>query len=150
MKSTSEKKIIGTYRADRDTEHEVNTNVIESVPKPPKSLKTEGKTLWREVCEMLLQAKLLDRVGLHMIQIYCESYDQFNELSAIIQKEGLFIDDKRGSKKRNPALLLRNQVFNRMNVIGVQFGFTPIARSKIGVKYQSINKPKRRAKISLR
>ena len=60
--------------------------------------------LWKEVCTMLLQAKLLDRIGLHWIEIYCQSYDQYNELTGLINMEGHFVSDNRGSEKASPVV----------------------------------------------
>ena len=65
-----------------------------SLPTPPKSLKAQGKKLWKRVQE----AFELEDYQLETLRLVCECLDRIEECRQVIKKEGLMIHGRFGSK----------------------------------------------------
>ncbi len=68
-------------------------------PQPPKHLSRESKSWWREV----VSDYDLERHHLKLLQAAAECWDRTAEARALIQRDGVVIEDRFGQKKPHPA-----------------------------------------------
>jgi len=70
---------------------------------PPKSLGPESKKLWTAIVR---EYRIDDPAGLVTLQVACQAYDRFLEAQAILDKEGLVVEDRTGKPKQHPATFI--------------------------------------------
>lgn len=76
---------------------------------PPKGLKKQGKTLWKDV----VNGWEIQPEQAVLLQDLCESQDRITELSGILREQGQIIKDRFGVAKPHPAtLILKGEIGN--------------------------------------
>lgn len=72
---------------------------------PPENVKSDPVALakWREVIEQHAELSNEDATAL---SFFCLLWSDYLALRAQVKKEGVVIKDKKGSTKRNPAMLI--------------------------------------------
>lgn len=101
-------------------------------PKMPRGkLNAEGKKLWREVAPKLAELGLLTEVDMAALEMACNHYGLAREAMALIERMGLFVKDRDGQPRKNPALQLYRDNSQAFKQYLVEFGMTPSSRSRI-------------------
>ena len=123
----------------------LNTNepkpeLFSTVPDPPKILGRIGKTEWKRLATELCRLRLLSVLDLTMLEVYCESYEQYRQAEKALadhfkehKKYTVLYTNKAGHENEIPhsALRVRRDALDQMRSIGTEFGFTPSSRSRL-------------------
>lgn len=134
---TKTKKLRGTFRDDRDgAKMDVVPIAINAIQKlePPKNFDAPQKKLWKEIIQMLGQVGLLQIIGLHTINMYCEQFKFYSRAAKQIDELGptVVTDTKYGPViKKNPAYEALMNSYTILADISKQFGFSPLSQSRI-------------------
>ncbi|HNR09007.1 MAG TPA: phage terminase small subunit P27 family [Saprospiraceae bacterium] len=127
------KVLRGTYRKDRDGKG-LKVPPGQEIPEPPDRFNKDQKALWQTVCTTLRSVDLLQPVGIPLLIIYCDQSRLYQEAFDEVKRSGMITTTvtKYGTvMKKNPALEVMNGAIKIMLAISDQFGFTPLAQSKI-------------------
>lgn len=138
------KVIRGTFRKDRNPEHEMEPSKVPEVPKPPSYLGKYAKKLWKQLAPELYDAGILTVVDLPALEMCCDAYGQFRELRDAIHRP---LDPDTGKKgKRTLAEYMLGQnsqtmpeytnmksAFQTFKSYLTEFGFTPASRNRIEI-----------------
>lgn len=136
-KPTKLKKLIGTFREDRDG---AKMDVIPlpasqiSKLKPPANFNAEQKQLWTEIIQTLGHVGLLQNIGIHQVTEYCIHFKLYHRALIDIDKKGhnITYDTKHGEiTKKNPSYEGAMNSKSIMQGIADRFGFSPLSQSKI-------------------
>lgn len=72
-----------------------------SVTKAPKHLSPEAKKWWQRIMETY---DISDDGGQWILQTACEAYQRMSECKAILDRDGLTVEDRHGQKKPHPLI----------------------------------------------
>ena len=134
---TAAKVLKGTFRRDRANPRE---------PQPPTGrmcepdwLKGQGLWMWRQLAQLLgpKEMRVLSRADRHALMLLCDSYREYREARATVEKEGQILDveNKYGSVKVvHPAVKIASDAWRRVRLMLVEFGLTPSARAKVNTE----------------
>lgn len=142
MKPQEIHKQEGTYRADRDLNKDVVFDKIESIS-APAIIKGEAKKAFDIlVNELGLNGYgLLTTLDATAIILLADAYGEYLNVSKIIAKEGVTIEDYNNRKvivqKAHPLLGYKRQLFRDITAMLKEFGCTPASRSKVEFKPSS-------------
>ncbi len=108
------------------------------LPKPPEHMHQMGKELWNEVVPELCRVRLLTRLDLPLLELFCESYAKFRQADEFIREHGeqFAVTNQRGEiqvVRENPAVSIRRNCVAAMNKIGQELGLSPASRSRFVV-----------------
>lgn len=109
---------------------------------PPKWLKGEALTIWKEYAPDLIDKKVLTAWDIEEFATWCswaeahrESVKQIRRLGELIEtpvmnRDGVKVGDK---IDRNPACITRREASDQMLRYGARFGLTPSDRTAIKI-----------------
>lgn len=100
------------------------------VPEPPVWLDGEALAEWHRVVPELARLELLKPEDTAALVVYCEAWAEFVDATAVIAREGMFIEAKQGML-RHPAVAIRGEAAKRLVQVGQMFGLTPVAEQKL-------------------
>jgi len=106
---------------------------IVDAPPPPKHLPKEVHTEWNIVTTDLAGRKLLAESTLGVIETYCFARYQILECQKAIQQLGLFVRNKDGVPKPNPANSTLQKAQEMVARLAVELGLTPSSRARKGL-----------------
>lgn len=120
-------------------------------PDPPPHLSPEALKEWERICVGLFHMKLLAEVDGAALAAYCTSYGLWENAWKILNKleeeeapyGGMMIITPNGTVMQNPLIGIANKAARDMMRYCVEFGMTPAARARMGVRPE----PKRRSKF---
>lgn len=130
------KKLNGTYRADRDTNKDVNFEGVESM-KTPTFLSKESKKNFKLLVEELgiKGYNLISTLDGPALTLLADAYGEYIEVSKQLEEEGLIIEDYNNRaklvKKMNPLASHKRMLFNDISRMLKEFGMTPSSRNKV-------------------
>lgn len=123
--------------------------------KPPKWLGDLAKKEFRFIVAQADSIDLLNNLDLHVLAIYCDTYEKYVDCSQIIQRDGLMTDQgynketerelRRHGKLveaertkdyglgQHPLLIRQKDLFNTLKSLQSELGLTPVARAKIAM-----------------
>jgi P27 family predicted phage terminase small subunit len=102
---------------------------LRHVPAAPKWLPSHGKTEWRRVLPVLVNAQKISEHELQTVEAYCIATARIREAEAIIQAEGLTFMSPAGPK-RHPATVLLKDSMEGARRLADALGLTPASRTK--------------------
>jgi len=141
-KPRNQKLVQGTFRKDRNPEHEPVITLVDEIRKPPAYLGKYGKRLWQEIATELINSGLLTEVDWPLFEMCCQTYQQYRESIDDIyngedelgrkKKRGLkeYFKEKGSFSSATEFRALRNAKEEFLRYAG-QLGLTPVARNKI-------------------
>lgn len=106
---------------------------IVDAPVAPKHLPKEVHTEWNIVTSDLASRKLLTESMLGVVETYCFARYQILECQKAIQQLGLFVRNKDGVPKPNPANSTLQKAQEMVARLAVELGLTPSSRSRKGL-----------------
>lgn len=133
--------------------------------KPPKWLGELAKKEFRYIVNQTDSIDLLNNLDVHVLAIYCDTYEKYIECSRIIQEDGLITEKgytkksertlKYGEKGRpaevessfeysvgqHPLLIRQKDLFNTLKSLQSDLGLTPSSRAKIAMDKAYENLP---------
>jgi P27 family predicted phage terminase small subunit len=127
----------GTLEKSRLLNNEYSPEVLNIAPEPT-FLTTEYELQeYNSVTTQLIKDGLISKIDTSLIEAYCVEMAKYRQAKEIITKEGAVSVGKFGTFV-NPWHLIMERSLDRALKIGVMFGLTPSARTKV-----SANKPKK-------
>lgn len=130
------KKMKGTNQVCRTREEGVYERITK-VSLPKELISKRAKRIYKERCQMLINQKVLQEPDLAMLAAYANTYDQY-----MVCLESWNIDPRPLVGKMtaygimmipNPVIKMQSSLLNTLNMIGLQFGFSPIARASMKI-----------------
>ncbi len=109
------------------------------LPEPPKHLRKIAKELWNELTPELCRRRLLTKLDLRLLELYCEEYAEFRAACAFIEERGAYfgMKNEKGEvydPRQYPAVAQRTNAIAMMNELGRELGLSPAARTRIHVE----------------
>lgn len=146
-KVTTQTKIIrGTFRKDRHGNKLLVPNE-KTLPLPPKGkFRKETEAHWMTVVKTLQSQKILQSIGLRLLTSYFEQVELYEDALDDVKENGRVIEylsPRNGPQIReNPNVKIANEALKAMILLSNQFGFTPLAQTKINTNLSSSDKGK--------
>ena len=104
-----------------------------TAPTCPSWLAPEAKAEWKRVAPELERLGLLTALDRAAFSCYCQSWAAVRAYSKIVLEEGSVVEGRQGSQKKHPLLASLNQAADAVRGWGVEFGLTPLSRSRMSV-----------------
>ncbi len=129
-KPTTLKKLAGN--PGRRPLNEIEPKPGPADPKMPRGmLPKEGQRLWKSLAGPLTQMGVLTEVDLPAFEMLCLHYAMARDAFEIVNKLGLFVKDRDGQPRKNPAMQLFRDNSASYRAYVTEFGLTPSSRVKI-------------------
>lgn len=120
----------------RPAELKVIQGGIVDAPHPPKHLPKDVHSDWNIVTSDLVSRSLLTEATLGVVENYCFALYQVRECHKTIQELGMFVRNKDGVPKPNPANSTLQKAQEVVARLSVELGLTPSSRSRKGLDGQ--------------
>lgn len=131
-KPTRLKVIQGTARADRMPANEPKP--VPVAPEMPKDLDRYGKQAWRRLAPILERLGLLTEADLETFVAYCEAYSRYVRAVQRYRKVVKQVDPIEGIDIIRRAELSVEKAEHSLRLLGIEFGLSPAARSRLSVE----------------
>ncbi len=145
-KPKEQHKAEGTYRADRHLPDSANLPAVAAIPLPPPTLAKAVHDVWNHQAASMVQMRILTPADYRMLELYCNQFfiyrQAFEKLGNAPLIEKLYGGD--GSVKSiSPSVYLRimNEAETRIVRLSEQLGFSPMARTRIAVRFSDDKDP---------
>lgn len=93
----------------------------------------EEKAVWRREIHPLMNAQILKETDRRAFLMYCQAVVEYDRaVQGIRESGGEVVPDKKGSLKKNPWCMVRNQAHAKVQRLTEQLGMTPKARNAVG------------------
>ena len=119
--TASQKKLLGTFRPDRDAEDEVREREFDGEPEKPDYLDKEASAYWDRIVPQLVASGRCKQIDTEMLVCACECWSQY-----------------RDAVQRKASVLERNNAFYAYKHAVNEVGLSPKARARM----PAIAKPK--------
>jgi P27 family predicted phage terminase small subunit len=147
-KPSGRKIIEGTFRKDRNPEHEPEPEKVEEVPNPPSYLGHFAKALWKKLAGEMVRAGILTTVDIPALEMLCASYEEYREARDAVYttqqgKPRTLRKYMRGKNSQTmPEYNAMKNAFATYKSFMVEFGLSPASRNRIEVKPRKGEKDK--------
>jgi P27 family predicted phage terminase small subunit len=125
----------GTFRADRHLEEQFMPSLLEFAPSAPTFLSTRAKMLWNDLCMEFADKKMLYRVDLGTLAQLCHETDQYwlcvEHINHYGPMQTMYTKSGDSYETLSPWVRYKDSAFSNANKLGMQFGLTPVARTRI-------------------
>ncbi|GLS27745.1 phage terminase small subunit P27 family [Marinibactrum halimedae] len=128
-KPTAVKELEGNPGKRPLNEDEPKYDIIRNAD-PPKTLNEEAAEYWCHYAPLLGSRGVLTVADLHNLEVFCQSYADFQAAERLVIEHGMLVEGASGLKK-NPALTIKNEAAARMQRFGAALGLDPSSRSRI-------------------
>lgn len=138
---TSIKRKKGTAQNTRILEDEYTPDLLEKLPPPPDHLNEYAIIEYQKVGKQLLDDGLIVNIDMASFIAYCVEMGNYIEAQKVLNNDGRVIkNEKSGYMQPHPMVAISNTSLKNAMSIGVQFGITPSARTKVaGPKKENRN-----------
>lgn len=106
----------------------------EKVSDVPDYLSDLGKSYYTFMVSELEISGILSNLDIPILAETAETLAIIQNCDADIIKEGMFIYDDRGNKKKNPAVDVRIKSLDQFKQLAIQLGMTPSSRASLAVQ----------------
>ena len=130
-KTTKEKKLRGTLRADRD-QTEVLDVVASGEIAMPDDLTAEEVELWNHAVTSA-PAGLLSAIDRSVLRTWVAATVMANRAAATLAREGLSVTARNGYQQKHPEFDCWKVATATQSRASAQLGFDPLSRSKVKV-----------------
>jgi P27 family predicted phage terminase small subunit len=120
------------HRKDREIPA-ITTNAVQEPPQAPERYDSFTKKIFDLLCADLIQRGRLEDVGLHLVELYCDSYmiykmamDEIAEIAKLTTKD-------RKTDRKHPVYHVRRQALDEMLNMEKKLGISPYSRDRISV-----------------
>jgi P27 family predicted phage terminase small subunit len=98
----------------------------------PKALTGEARDFWKRYVPMLAKKGWLTALDEPSLTLMCQLWQEYQENTAIVRKEGRYYEVKGGAMIPHPALKVAQQALNKCNDLLKLFGMHPSSRVRLG------------------
>ena len=125
------KKLSGTIRKDRIWEG-IEFDLISEVPKPEVWLENKAKKYFKNICQMLIDKKMLNNANVQLVLIMAQEFATYEKATRELKKGYINSIGKNGYEVPSPWVSIRNQAQKNYRDITSLFGLDPLSSQKIG------------------
>ena len=100
-------------------------------PRAPAHLSPEAKQHWPKVVKHLAAAKIMTRLDVDALAMYCESYAKWILAHEHLSTEGMITISPNGYPVQSAWLQIANKSFEQMAKMLGEFGMTPSSRAGV-------------------
>ncbi len=112
----------------------------------PEHLEGESKIEWNRVIGQLRTLGLATSLDRAALAGYCVSWARWVEAEKALKRYGAIVKAPTGYPMQSPYLGVANQALKLMREFLVEFGMTPVARTRVGTdEHLGLAEPKRTA-----
>lgn len=131
-KPTAQKRAAGNpgKRRLNDAEPEFESLLI--APPAPSWMADYAREMWDKLAPELIDAKVLTRTDLHVLEGFCSAYSRWREAEEDVTRNGITIKSMMGRSK-NPACTVANEAMRQMTSYGAALGLDPASRARLVV-----------------
>jgi P27 family predicted phage terminase small subunit len=102
---------------------------------PPEWLNPTAAGIWRETLEHLHRAGgAMPRRFLQTMGSFCISSAAARDADAVLQREGLTVDDGRQGTRRHPCVAIRSQALAQTRLLAESLGLTPGSAGRLPMR----------------
>lgn len=105
--------------------------------KPPNWLSADAKKVFKKLVKEYETNDLLVNVDVSALSLFCDAYVDYIKCSEIIEEEGLLVEYTNKAAETNkvphPLLTKKKQLFDQMNKLMGEFGFSPVSRARLAI-----------------
>lgn len=113
--------------------------LLEQPPDPPDFLNETAKSEWWRIVNELHRLRLVTSLDVNILGAYCAAFARWYAAELMLAEEakknpetqGFVIIGSRGTMIRNPLLIISAEAAKEMLSYAIQFGLSPLARSRI-------------------
>ena len=112
---------------------------------PPDFFGRLASECWRKVVPFLDATNKVNRIDVHLVEMYCTNYEIYRQAYADVQENGIqtpiykSVQNQMGAKigedfvgfKKNPAVDIMKNANIQLTSIGLQLGLSPKARQEL-------------------
>jgi len=133
----------GTYRKDRVAKGEMSPGRLANIPDVPEVIKDNSYAVdvWETATLELYNLGMLYIVDTHLLIAYCISMGEYFAQKEVVEVEGKTYTTPTGTRKRTPEYEIMMENLLMANRLAGQFGFTPSARTRIGMPEKKDKNP---------
>lgn len=128
-KPSEQKKLEGTYRADRAARNEPKPEV--TIPPCPKWLAPMAKQEYKRLAKLLVELRVMTEADRLALASLTYQFNKWLEAETMVAIEGRVLRSEKGGLYLNPWENIANAAFKNMVVLLREFGLTPASRSRI-------------------
>ena len=128
-KPSEQKKLEGTYRADRAARNEPKPQVI--IPPCPKWLAPTAKAEYKRLAKMLVDLRVMTEADRLALGALSYQFSKWLEAEGMVGLEGRVLTSEKGGMYLNPWEGIANTAFKNMLILLREFGLTPASRARI-------------------
>jgi P27 family predicted phage terminase small subunit len=134
------KKLSGTIRKDRIKEG-IEFELLLITPKPEVWMDNRAKKYFKNICELLINKKLLNVANVQLVILMAQEFSLYEEATRELKDSGkVFISDK-GNYLQSPWVSIRNNAQKNYRDIAALFGLDPVSAMKVGGPVKSDKDP---------
>ncbi|MEJ7785576.1 MAG: phage terminase small subunit P27 family [Solirubrobacteraceae bacterium] len=100
---------------------------------PAEHLSPDAKEFWRETVWRLVECGILDRVDRPLLEMLATQYGRIQACRRVIDEAGYFTRGSVGQLREHPALKIEREAVVLFHRIAMEFGMTPIGRTRLGL-----------------
>lgn len=130
-KPTPLKLLQGTFEPTRENPNE--PILPAEVPVAPDFLKGEARKEWDSMSEKLMGIGCISLVDKACFAGYCQMYGRWIEIEKQLADESLVIKTSKDTTMANPLVAMANNTYKILQKALVEFGMTPVSRSRVSV-----------------
>lgn len=132
-KSAGERDL-GGNAGKRDKHRNARVNPGEPLPsiECPKELKGLAREFWQRYVPKLAKRGWLTDLDEPSLTLMCQLWQEYQENTAIVRKEGRYYEVKGGAMIPHPAMKTAQQALNKCNDLLKLFGMHPSSRVRLG------------------
>jgi P27 family predicted phage terminase small subunit len=101
-------------------------------PLCPKTLAGMARDFWRRYVPMLAAKGLLTPLDEPSLTMMCQLWQEYQENTAIVAREGRYYEVKGGAMIPHPAMVQAQRALRECNGLLKQFGMHPASRVRLG------------------
>ena len=131
--SENEKKIKGTWRADRargKTEQNTEYSTLDALA-PPDHITGEVRDVWLRALT-IAPDKVLKPIDIGAFEVWCENFVMFRKASAMLKEQSPVITTATGYQQPNQWFTIQQKCSATMARMEGSLGFSPAARNRMG------------------
>src|SRR5919202_2961857 len=128
--SAAQKRLRGTYRADRSAPAAPSER-LSRCPPPPATLTDAGTAEWKRLAPIAHRLGTLCAADLRAFELLCMTLATAAEAEATIRREGMTLPTGSGGTRAHPAIRIMEGSRAQAARLLIEFGLTPRARNAV-------------------
>lgn len=101
-----------------------------TMPSCPAGLGAIARREWNRLAKLLHQKKLLSQLDRGVMELYCQTYESWQEATRVIRRDGLWIKTANGMIP-HPLIRAVDKYAQQLRLTAQQLGLSPAARMRM-------------------